>query len=389
VIALMNQKGGVGKTTTTVNLGAALAEAEAGRRVLLVDLDPQAHLTLHVGLDPAALERSVYDLLIDGEVPADSVVRTAEEGLDVIPAEVDLAGAEQELSGQSEREAALKRKLAPIAERYDFILLDCPPSLGLLTVNALAAAGEVLVPMQAHFLALQGLSKLLETVQLVRQNVNTSLQVAGVVLCVHDAQTNLAAEVVRDLEQFFEASRKLAMPWSDAVTFRPPIRRNIRLAECPSFGQTVLRYAPKSAGAADYRRLARQLAGEIEPAQPEPQAQQDQAEETAPAAGTDTEADANTDAGDGTASDAESDSAEADRPGDNGDAVDSRGREMDQASEASPGREAPRAAAADPERPGIRDGEPGNGAARAGGTDAAGSTDRAGSDDGRLSGRGG
>jgi chromosome partitioning protein len=189
------------------------------------------------------------------------VVQRADERLAVIGAEVDLAAAEQELANRPDRHAILKKKIAAVRGEYDFILLDCPPSLGLLTVNALAAADEVIVPMQAHFLALQGMSKLLETVQLVRQGMNTQLRVSGVVLAMHEAHTNLAGEVVADLENFFAASRRMAMPWSNAVIYQPAIRRNIKLAECPSFGQTIFQYAPASAGAADYAQLAAAVMG--------------------------------------------------------------------------------------------------------------------------------
>lgn len=263
IIALMNQKGGVGKTTTTVNLGAALAEA--GRRVLLIDLDPQAHLTLHTGIDPTDQRHSVYDLLMDADLPAEAAAHRVGERLDVIGAEVDLAGAEQELHGAADRHAVLKRKISSIAGRYDFVLIDCPPSLGLLTMNALVAANEVIVPMQAHFLALQGLSKLLETVQLVRQHMNTSLKVTGVVLCAHEGFTKLAGEVVADLQNFFDAARKFAMPWSGAKIFQPPVRKNIKLAECPSFGQTIFQYEPACAGAQDYRALGEAVLGHSMP----------------------------------------------------------------------------------------------------------------------------
>ena len=261
IIAMMNQKGGVGKTTTTVNLGAALARR--GHSVLLIDLDPQAHLTLHLGVDPDSLEASMYDLLTDEDTHAVSIAYEAAENLGVLPAEVNLAGVEGELAAQASEgraQTVLKRKVGELAAQFDFVLLDCPPSLGLLTINALGMAGEVIVPMQPHFLALQGLSKLLETVNMVRAGINPGLMVSGVILCMHDSQTILAGEVVKDLKAFFSQNRGEDVPWRDAVLYQPPVRRNIKLAEAPSFGQSIFDYAGDSNGAADYDRLARSVA---------------------------------------------------------------------------------------------------------------------------------
>ncbi|MEM1328990.1 MAG: ParA family protein [Planctomycetota bacterium] len=255
-VAMMNQKGGVGKTTTTVNLAAALAER--GRQVLIVDLDPQAHATMHLGIDPAGGQgATVYDMLADpdGFDPA-GAIHQVDDRLGVVAAETDLAAAEVELSQDSHRLTRLERALARLDGWFDAVLLDCPPSLGLLTLNALTAAREVLIPMQAHFLALQGVSKLLETVKLVNSTSNPALRVTGIVLCAHDSQTTHAQEVVADLEGFFEEHRRSPEPWANARVLTPPIRRNIKLAECPSFGQTIFQYAPTAAGADDYRGLA-------------------------------------------------------------------------------------------------------------------------------------
>jgi len=256
---MLNQKGGVGKTTSTVNIGAAAARA--GWRTCLIDLDPQAHLTLHLGIDPPSLDWSVYDLLVEPDLPAEAVIVRNREFLDVVPADTDLAGAETELSSVPDRNSLLRRKLAPVLDRYDVVLLDCPPSLGVLTLNALTLAGEIIVPMQAHFLALQGVSKLLETVGLVSRSVNPELRVTGVLLCMHEGQTTLAREIVADLDRFFADARSLSTPWAGCRVLRPPIRRNIKLAEAPSFGQTIFEYEPWCAGGLDYKRLAESMLG--------------------------------------------------------------------------------------------------------------------------------
>ena len=271
IVAFMNQKGGVGKTTTTVNLGAALAEA--GSRVLLIDLDPQAHMTLHVGVDPESLESSVYDVLLDEKADPRETIQQVGDNLWVLPAETSLAGIESELAprmvdGRAQR-ALLQRcrsmlNIGPDGMPgddcpYDFIFMDCPPSLGLLTINGLILAREVIVPMQAHFLALQGLSKLLETINLMRQGFNPSLTVSGIALCMHERQTILANEIVADLTSFIEQSRGTDAPWAEAELLQPFIRRNIKLAEGPSFGQTIFQYEPTCAGAQDYRAMAQSV----------------------------------------------------------------------------------------------------------------------------------
>ncbi|MGD2109995.1 MAG: AAA family ATPase [Phycisphaerae bacterium] len=266
-IAVLNQKGGVGKTTTAANLGAALARR--GLRVLLIDLDPQAHLSLHFGVEISDEQPSIYDVLTDS-TPLDDVLLKVSENVTMAPADIDLAGAEAELVSVTGREVLLREALERWNGAYDVLLIDCPPSLGVLTVNALAAAREVLIPLQAHFLALQGLSRLLSTVTLVRQRINPALTVNGIVLCMHDASTRLASEVVDDLAAFLEAARDTDTPWSGARLYNTRIRRNIKLAESSSFGQTVFEYAPRSNGAIDYQNLAAELAGVDKPTVPAP-----------------------------------------------------------------------------------------------------------------------
>ncbi|CAN5895495.1 AAA family ATPase [soil metagenome] len=261
-IAVLNQKGGVGKTTTTVNLAAALA-AE-GKRTLVLDLDPQAHATLHLGLLPGRSGPSLYEVLTQG-MPLKEIRRQVAPNLSICGSHIDLAAAEVELIGTVGREVILRDLLdadtAEDPEPFDYVLMDCPPSLGILTLNALCAAREVFIPLQAHFLALHGLSKLLETIQLVSKRVNRDLKVSGVVLCLYDAGTRLGGEVIDDLDQYFEGRRHTSGPWADSQVFRTRIRRNIRLAECPSFGQSIFQYAPTSRGAEDYASLAGEIQG--------------------------------------------------------------------------------------------------------------------------------
>ena len=257
VIALLNQKGGVGKTTSTVNVGAALAEM--GKRVCLIDMDPQGHLSLHLGVDGESVGETVYELLLEPDITVEQVAVKVRPNLSCLPSRVDLAAAETELAQDPDRHRRLAAKFAPYLDQFDYILLDCPPSLGVLTLNALTMAQEVFVPMQAHFLAMQGVGKLFETVGLVCQGVNPDLKVSGVILCMHEKLSTHVREVVGELEEFFEEHRGSPMPWAEARVLRPAIRKNIKLAEAPSFGQTIFDYAPWCPGAIDYRKLAERI----------------------------------------------------------------------------------------------------------------------------------
>jgi len=270
-IAIMNQKGGVGKTTTSVNLSAALAET--GARVCLIDLDPQAHTTLHFGVEPEPQVefQSVYDVLVN-DLDMKSVRIQISDHLWLIPSHLDLAAAEPELLGVVGREMILRDKLAQDDMKFDYIIIDCPPSLGVLTLNALTAVSEVFLPLQPHYLALHGLSKLLRTIELVQKRVNGTLRLSGVVLCMYEANTRLAGEIETDVSMFFEQTQsRESSPWSGAKIFETKIRRNIRLAEAPSFGKPIFQYDNTSNGAEDYRKLALEVAADTPPATPLPE----------------------------------------------------------------------------------------------------------------------
>lgn len=256
-IALMNQKGGVGKTTTSVNLAAGLARA--GKRVLLIDLDPQGHASLYLGVEAVGNVPTVYDVFSQRRTLGE-IRHMVMPNLWLAPSNVDLAATELELVDAPNRETVLRSSLDRLtnADPFDYVLMDCPPSLGVLTINALTAATEVFIPLQPHFLALQGLAKLLSTTALVRQRLNPRLSVTGIVLCMFETGTRLASDVVDDLSDVLERSSP-DTPWANARIFNGRIRRNVRLAESPGYGQSIFDYAPKSAGAEDYGQLIQEV----------------------------------------------------------------------------------------------------------------------------------
>ncbi len=269
-ICVMNQKGGVGKTTSSVNLAAGLAKL--GRRVCLIDLDPQGHASLHMGVDAFGQTPTVYDVF-SGKKTLAEVKQLAVDNLWVVPSDLDLAATEVELVDTPGREMILRGAIERLCQQHplDYIVMDCPPSLGVLTINALTAAKEVFIPLQPHFLALQGLSKLFETTALVKRRLNRDLVVSGIVLCLYETSTRLAADITDDLMRFLEQSDPRA-PWKNARIFESRIRRNIKLAEAPSFGQSIFDYAPKSPGAVDYAALIAEVIAAESVAAPAPPA---------------------------------------------------------------------------------------------------------------------
>ena len=240
------KKGGVGKTTTSVNLSACLGEL--GQRVLLIDIDPQGNATSGLGIDKGKIEKSIYDVLVDDIPIKDTVIGTEVDNLKVLPATIQLAGAEIELVASMSRETKLKKAIDKIKNEYDFVIIDCPPSLGLLTINSLTAANSILVPIQCEFYALEGLSQLLKTITLIQDNLNQDLVLEGVVLTMFDSRTNLSGQVVQEVKNHFQQK-----------VFKTIIPRNVRLSEAPSFGRPVIKYDPKSKGAEVYYNLAKEV----------------------------------------------------------------------------------------------------------------------------------
>ncbi len=246
IVAITNQKGGVGKTTTSVNLSAALARHN--RKVLLLDIDPQGNATSGIGISKADVKTDIYEVLVNETPVREAIYDVPVEGLQVIPATIQLAGAEIELVSVVSRERRLKKALADIKDDYDYIIIDCPPSLGLLTINALTAADTVLIPIQCEYYALEGLSQLLNTIRLVQKHLNVNLQIEGVLLTMFDARTNLGIQVIEEVKKYFQ----------DKV-YTTIIARNVRLSEAPSYGQSIIEYDGRSKGAEAYMELAKEV----------------------------------------------------------------------------------------------------------------------------------
>ena len=246
IIAIANQKGGVGKTTTAINLSACLAEA--GQRVLTIDIDPQGNTTSGLGIDKNAVENTIYELILGEAEIKEVILQTEFEGLSIIASNVNLAAAEIELIGINEKEYILKRAVEKVRDNYDFVIIDCPPSLNMLTINAMTTADTVLVPIQCEYYALEGLSQILKTVELIHERLNADLKVEGIVFTMFDSRNNLSADVVANVKE------NLDIPLFDTI-----IPRNVRLAEAPSYGIPIIDYDNRSTGAASYRYLAKEL----------------------------------------------------------------------------------------------------------------------------------
>ncbi len=246
IITIFNQKGGVGKTTTNVNLSACLARMN--KKILVIDIDPQGNTTSGLGIDKNKLELSIYDALVDKVDIRETVIPTNIKNLDIVPSNVDLAGAEIELTRSGDRESALKNAIQPIKDDYDYIFIDCPPSLGLLTINSLVAANSVLIPIQCEYYALEGVSALVDTIRLVKKSLNPDIEIEGVVLSMFDGRTNLSIQVVDEVKNYFKGK-----------VYSTIIPRNVRLAEAPSFGIPIIDYDSNSKGAQAYLELAEEF----------------------------------------------------------------------------------------------------------------------------------
>ena len=246
IISLANQKGGVGKTTTAINLAASLAALE--KKVLVVDSDPQANAGSGLGIDIRKIDKTIYDCLIDGVEPSDTIINCEIENLDIIPSNIDLVGAEIEMLNMEKRESVLKNVLAKVKDNYDYVLVDCSPSLGLLTVNALTASDSVIVPVQCEYFALEGLGKLLNTIKIIQGNLNKELEIEGFLLTMYDSRLRLSNQVVDEVRKHFQQ-----------MVFETIIQRNIKLSEAPSFGQPALLYDAESRGAVNYLNLAKEI----------------------------------------------------------------------------------------------------------------------------------
>jgi chromosome partitioning protein len=260
---MLNQKGGVGKTTSVVNIAAALAQS--GAKVAVADFDPQAHLTIHLGVEPDSVELGTYRVL-SGSADFDQALIKVRPNLFLLGSNIHLVGAESELVSVVGREIIFREAVSKSKQNFDYLIIDCPPSLSLLTLNALAAAEEVIIPLQPHFLALQGLGKLLQTVTLVSRRINPSLRVSGILLCMFDSRTSLSEEIKNDIDKFLDSARETDLPWNKARIIPVFVRRNIKLAEAPSYGKTIFEYEPECNGSKDYQMIADYLRNGAVPA---------------------------------------------------------------------------------------------------------------------------